>query len=210
MKERPILFSGPMVRAIREGRKTQTRRVVKPQPSPCGLRKLRDADIQATGLDPSLWYGADPFTEAIKCPYGQPGDRLWVRETWRLLDSSKECACYDDCQCSQYHGKPIYRANSDSDDKWQPSIFMPRWASRITLEIVSVRVERINEITEQDAISDGIECRGGKWGVDGVGVGLGWMSPHGAFRELWDSINSSRGYGWDSNPWVWVITFKRV
>jgi hypothetical protein len=170
--EKPILFSAPMVRAILEGRKTMTRRVVKPQPE-------SDQDDGHAGL-------------IQDCPYGQPGDRLWVRETF----STDGCACYEPCFCPSVW----YKADDLSEDKelqpkWCPSIFMPRWASRIILEVTGVRVERLQEITNAGALAEGIEPSG----VPRTYVG--------DFAALWDSLNAKRGYGWDTNPWVWVIGF---
>ena len=136
------------------------------------------------------------------CPYGQPGDRLWVRETFRLFNSSVECACYDECWCASNNGKPVYRADCDSEDKWKPSIYMPRWASRITLEIVSVRVERLQAISDFDAYKEGAESKAGRV------TGPYCMSYVEGFKQLWESIN---GVGsWDLYTWVWVIEFKEV
>ena len=173
VKERPILFSGEMVRAILDGRKTQTRRVVKPQPPPLG------------GF--------------VKNPYGQPGDRLWVRETWALDD------------------KYYYRADGAVGDrcgKWKPSIHMPRAASRITLEITGVRVERLQEITISDIYAEGaITDEWLEWRDDVSGVGMPAGSrienERDVWEKLWDSING-KTYPWKSNPWVWVIEFKRI
>jgi len=202
VKERPILFSAPMVRAILEGRKTQTRRIVKPQPSPCGLRKLSGGDITATGLDASYWYGSDPFTEARKCPYGVPGDRLWVQETWCHIGSHSG---------PHTNGKSIedvrYRADGEGC-VWRPSIFMPRWASRITLEIEAVRVERLIEIRHEDCIAEGVSFpQLTDDDIDGSPDQFkNWG--RGAYRSLWESINGPGS--WDDNPWVWVIQFRRI
>jgi hypothetical protein len=190
MKNRPILFSAPMVRAILEGRKTQTRRVINPQP----------IDIDGCPWVPSGWAHWETDDKGlrgctckeIKCPFGQPGDALWVRETFS-------------------NSEPIYyRATlpnylKDSDYIWKPSIFMPRWASRITLQIADIRVERVQEISEEDAHTEGV------WN--------GWTAAFDPndpepmkrkFKELWNSINVPRGFGWDINPWVWVIAFAVV
>jgi len=186
VKERPILFSTEMVRAILEGRKTQTRRVIKPKPWLIDPHKV----------EYNLWECGDgKETYLIKCPYGKPGDLLWVRETWGLYDT----------QPKDGPGKALlfYRASDGESYElryqlWRPSIFMPRWASRITLKIINVRVERLQDISEEDAIKEGATFRKGEWGeLD-------------AFNYIWDSINAKRGYSWDSNPWVWVIEFKRV
>jgi len=176
VKERPILFSGPMVRAILAGRKTQTRRVVKPQHIPAGVRTLRWENQDAAELQHSA-----------RCPYGVPGDRLWVRETWQPGP--------DDCV--------YYRADNDpNENQWKPSIHMPRWASRITLEVVSVRVERVQDIGHIGAKAEGVEI------CDYDGRLLPWQRQIGNFQKLWDSINGKGS--WGSNPWVWVVEFRRV
>lgn len=193
MKERPILFSGPLVRAILKGRKTQTRRVVKPIPQMVSDKNIATWDGDAAVLMRLL------DKAGRTCPYGGSGARLWVRETFRLFDSS-ECACYDHCNCMSYHGKPVYRATADDgESKWTPSIHMPRWASRITLEITNVRVERLQDISESDANSEG--CMLEPFDQD-------WTQCRRWFMELWESINGAGS--WDANPWVWVIEFKRV
>ena len=227
MKERPILFSGPMVRAIREGRKTQTRRIIKPQPSETHWDIIPGYKLLVNGPHnlscgrlgwrfqhciPQNPVGDKP-TWAV-CPYGQPGDRLWVRETFRLFNSIDECSCYDNCSCASKNGRPIYRVDCDTDDKWTPSIHMPRWASRITLEIVSVRVERLQDISEDDAKAEGIhQIAHGRSGYYYSAFNKepdpkNWCHPDSAYKELWDSIN---GHGsWNLNPWVWVIEFKEA
>lgn len=193
MKEKPILFSGPMVRAILEGRKTQTRRVVK--------------HIPALGW-PEQWcekYGNDsPDTKAMLgdyrkfCPYGQPGDRLWVRETWRPAVITK-----DTIKCD-------YRADGWSPEctaRWKPSIHMPRWASRINLEIVSIRVERLNDISQKDAMAEGAPPSHPT--IDAVSREFGYPDfSRSWFAQLWESINGQGS--WNQNPWVWVIEFNRV
>ena len=203
MKEHPILFSAPMVRAILEGRKTQTRRVVK-HAIPREIKAI-DPYLTRQGNEAFGWvighsekYGRIMELAGTKCPYGQPGDRLWVREAFRL---------------SLAGGFYVYRADNGVEDRtaalakndpsirWRPPIHMPRCASRITLEIVSVRVERLNDINEDDAMAEGVEPLlvppdGGSW-------------PHfEGFRELWESINGAGS--WEANPWVWVIEFRRV
>lgn len=190
MKERPILFSGPMVRAILDGRKTQTRRVC------IGQRELsRAADFQIS-----------------RCPHGQPGDKLWVRETWR-------CRGGREYEYQRHQPSVMYRADAAPEsyvcDDWRPSIHMPRWASRITLEIESVRVERVQEISEEDAKSEGTPddalvhyyCEEGN---DDDPIGNHRCNWRYGFSRLWDSINLKRGFGWEANPLVWVITFRRV
>lgn len=175
MKERPILFSGEMVRSILEGRKTQTRRVMRHQA------------------------GAELAFQ--NCPYGQPGDRLWVREMFATLDC--------------HHGQTVYRADGEknlADMTWKPSIHMPRRAARLTLEIVRVRGEKLNDISEEDAEAEG--ARRGIWCNDGV-----LCDPmdeddekRASFRHgygfLWETINGPGS--WDKNPWVWVVEFRRL
>jgi len=199
MKEHPILFSGTMVKAILEGRKTQTRRVIK-------------------GYD--KWDNCHPESLAAVsyCPYGAPGDQLWVRETW-LEFAGKYCPCKyygHKCTCEKvwYKADPESEMANDLEPEedrmlWRPSIHMPRWASRITLDITGVRVQRLQDISEEDACNEGMfnnyiikhfppcEC---------------FRKPTAkeAFKVLWDSINADRGFSWDSNPLVWAISFKNL
>lgn len=202
MKERPILFSGDMVRALMDGRKTQTRRVVKlPRKDGVGDNRYVFTDSE----------GKDRF---IDCPYGEPGDRLWVRETWADVDyESRE----DGMVCTRT--ATIYRADGvglgefgPDEIKWRPSIFMPRLASRITLEITGVRVQRLQDISEEDAIAEGIHYDEAMKGYQ-VGDGMSGIFYHGrnpriSYRDLWDSINGE--LSWELNPWVWVVEFRRV
>ena len=179
-----------MVRAILDGRKNQTRRVIKPQPG------------EGDQVGFSFFSGMDAiemrnyrmgYSEIVKCPYGQPGDRLWVRETWQYVTKAEhEFWTHhrpDGCAVQM-----LYRA-TDTDWEnvcsWVPSIHMFRWMSRITLEVVMVRVERVQGIGGTDA-----------WQEGGFTVTQ--------FIDLWDSINAKRGYGWDVNPWVWVVEFKKI
>lgn len=204
---RPILFSGPMVRALLDGRKTQTRRVVKWRG---GLDMIGPAgsedDPASWGFEDGetgIWWtlergcnGTGPGdTHSMPCPYGEPGDRLWVRETFGWVCGNGR--------------RIVYRADADqpprigypedpiTDMKWTPSIYMRRQHSRITLVVTSVRVERVADINDVDAEAEGIE-----------------PSPNGhpahiRFAELWDSINGKRpGCSWDANPWVWVVGFE--
>ncbi len=204
-KERPILFSGPMVKAILEGRKTQTRRIVKREfmHDPNGTRNARWYIRRAD----AIWNSFETLQELVMkhCPYGQPGDRLWVRETHRINPW-----IYNDPRMGP--GTPgcvVYRADPhdpeyDEMKVWKPSIFMPRWASRITLEITDVRVERLQEISDSDAINEGIT------GVldDGIWSYNGHVLPRDGFTDLWNKINGADS--WNANPWVWVVSFEVV
>lgn len=200
MKEHPIIFSTDMVKAILDGRKTQTRRVIKTQPSP-------NAKIFSRGLTLSkTWQEYDGYYEdapprLFDCPYGQVGDRLWVREKYAFcaVDDRTSRALYFDCNYTDII--------ADKYDKtklgWHPSIHMPRWASRITLEITGIRVERLQEITPDDIKAEGIDVT--YTGTKQWSVGM----PYSDMAKLWDSLNAKRGYGWEVNPWVWVIEFKK-
>jgi len=200
MKERPILFSGPMVRAILEGRKTQTRRVVKPQSA-----ILTDEMARVLGVQPPAQQNAP----VISCPYGVPGDRLWVRETYAWSgDSSIPEA---DRIAS---GEVWYRADGGRGGgiRWRPSIFMPRWASRILLEITGVRVERLQDISEADCWAEGIDAVDGVFdeSIPAMAQRMGRLCEDAAptFACLWESINGTDS--WNANPLVWVVSFRRV
>jgi len=218
MKERPILFSGPMVRAILAGRKTQTRRVVKPAPPEwCGEAHHRGA---------ADWYLTEspiPFNAFdAKCPYGQPGDRLWVRENYRIKLSDDRWVNYP---ASGEHWQRWMHPQEPELEKLAqrkrhvglvtPGRFMYRSLSRLTLEVVSVWVESLSEITEADAIAEGIE-KSDRGYLDyhweqkrGQSLARGWFSdPVLSYRSLWETINGPGS--WDANPWVWVVEFKRV
>lgn len=170
MTERPILFSAPMVRAILAGTKTQTRRVVK-------------------GNLGAICKGNIPLVADIsRCPYGQPGDRLWCRETWGEHCSNKSIVYRADFGAGEF----------DPVNRWRPSIHMPRIASRILLEIESVRVERLNDISRGDAMAEGCPFPNMASGPD----------PRKWYSGLWDEINGAGS--WAANPWVWVVEFRRV
>lgn len=207
IRERPIIFSGEMVRAIIEGRKTMTRRVVKPQP---------EHGVCGCGYSGS-GFGIEDMEGACTCkpilsPYGKPGDRIWVREKHYLEPGagpehfgSEDWIVYAADEPGTLNGGP------DESVPWRPSIHMPRWASRILLEIVSVRVERLQEITEEDAKAEGIPFDGDYWRsvVHPIkGTLKCWPTVTEAFKQLWDSINAKNCHGWDENPWVWVVEFK--
>jgi hypothetical protein len=211
MKEKQIPFSGAMVRAILAGTKTQTRRVVDRDLWEC-LEDGVPSDQQHIETDDTPMGGV-PATRF--CKYGQKGDRLWVRETWRTdagLDHLKPSLFegYSVKYLADGHVR-VRRENAVIPDgfwgKTRPSIFMPRWASRISLEVTGVRVERVQEITEKDILAEGYPHGLGYRNHDGEphpGGSLKWYS------TLWNEINVDRGYGWDVNPWVWVVEFKRV
>lgn len=202
MKETGLMFKAPLVRAIFSGQKTQTRRIVKPQPAPhqgmvnaayCGKRHLWLRDGRCEESDPAYEW---------RCPMGQPGDRLWVRETWRGVVNIAPPGHYeyavaryvpDREQCRRLE----YAATQERDgEPWRPSMHMPRWASRITLEIIRVRVERLQQITDADSLAEGVDRTN--------------TSIPGYARERFKTIWESTGGDWAANPWVWVIDFKRI
>lgn len=219
MKERQILFSGAMVRALLDGRKTQTRRVVKPQP-PASTRDV----FTFHHPDPRTHYWAfdgDALTDwAQPCPYGDVGDRLYVRETWQ--HSNHPFGPYDE-DCLVFYradylddplGPDLERSADGIRREWRPSIHMPRAASRITLEVTGVRVERLQSISDEDARAEGTSCYVCDRALDGHGDAdchcFHRQASASDFRILWDSLNAARGYGWDINPWVWVVEFERI
>ena len=177
---------GEMVRAILDGRKTQTRRIVKPQPS-----VIHAIHADASLTTNCIFRNGD---QRIHCPHGQPGDRLWVKETWVKTDGMTSVP-------DVFYRASENAVNAEQLSPWKPSIFMPRWASRITLEIVGVRVERVQDITETDAMAEGVAWKDH--------AGLARFTAAKLYAALWDSINA-KTHPWASNPWVWVIEFKRV
>lgn len=233
-KEHPIIFSGEMVRAILEGRKTQTRRIVKPQP-PTWLsngRKPWNIESNLWGFSQGSEVKACLSENTLRCSYGTVGDRLWVRETFCCLIDEGRFA-YDDEGNPKYlyaadgvevravddDGFTRYRKNGWEASPWTSPMRMPRDASRITLEITDVRVQRVQEISHEDAEAEGCYQTLGDWVAPGVlmtsacGVRAIDMPCHRtakrAFECLWDSINAKRA-PWASNPWVWAITFRRI
>ena len=207
MSEKPILFSGAMVRAILDGRKTQTRRIVKHIPA---LGYPEDWCERAAGI-------VDMVGDYRRfCPYGQPGDRLWVREAYALLADPGSMRSWDGpipderptLERTQlgHIPTPIYRCDGERSDvtsqlgrklRWRPGIHMPRWASRISLEVKAVRVERLHDISEADAEAEGVDPRGD-----------GSARYRAAFRLLWCEIYGHAS--WDANPWLWCVSFARV
>lgn len=214
MKERPMIFNAEMVRAILDGRKTQTRRLIKLSHERGMINPVvrgRNGEISSITcrLAPML------------CPFGQPGDRIWVRETFQgpLVSEEllEEYRAYPEkfenpeyCEYSADGGpRPEY---CDLDDNlrhgWRPSIHMPRWASRITLEITGVRVERLNDISQEDAQAEGMELTGWRPTYSDPDSGGEVWTPYDNFAQLWESIYGEES--WQANPWVWAISFKRV
>ena len=210
MKFIPILFSTAMVQAILEGRKTQTRREVRPQPSAdtfaFSFGKVLDGSERRVLCmhKQNLVKDKLPIVDSMQLPYGEPGDVLWVRESF----------------CEGLKDQYYYKAQIEAegwDFKWKPSIHMPKSACRIFLEVVSVRVERLRDISQADAIAEGIVT---KTEVTGLVMGQkndypksfvghkSWVLPKESFKGLWKSINGQES--WDSNPWVWVVEFKRI
>ena len=194
MKDKSILFSGPMIRAILNENKTMTRRVMKPQYDVVSCFDGRFCSAIRTEDDVEMG-------DEIKCPY-EVGQKLWVRETWWFNE-----------------GLPVYRADAPPEIEkdtgwWKPSIFMPRKYSRITLEVTDIRAERLQEITEEDCWAEGIKkevC------LDCDALSLmhlndeeHYYNPIPKYRKLWDKLNAKRGFGWDTSPWVWVVSFKMV
>ena len=202
MKERPILFSGPMVRAILEGRKTQTRRVVKPQPNR-GSRLTRMQSGYSDGHTRAVFSQEDePNAYGIKFPYGQPRDRLWVKETHRFDGLDPKIALRSQCLDEISYRADMQGDRACDDCAWRPSIFMPRWASRITLEITGVHVEQLNKISDFDAFQEGVKDE------PGTITGPYCRSFVQGFKGIWNSINGPGS--WDQNPWVWVVEFRRM
>ena len=204
MKERPIPFRAEMVRALLAGTKTQTRRVVKPRHDWHVDEVPDDRGVFRPWPVFEAYVYAEPETVEVPCPYGAPGDQLWVRETVKRVTSFGP------------NDAAIYAADGETTDLdswgWQsntlPPMFMPRGLSRITLEVTEVRVQRLQAISEADAIAEGIE-RNDDDGVTYYGpLGKGHFDPRVAYRWLWETINGAGS--WEANPWVWVISFRRL
>lgn len=216
MKERPILFSGPMVRAILAGNKTQTRCLIQPR------------HLSGTGFPMPTLAHAETLTACIGkfCHYGVAGDRLFGRETWYCdhafagdhvgtCSGCVRCKHTDEDRIAQWREELYYRADGEPEMegervRWRPSIFMPRWASRLTLEILAIRVQRLQDISEEDAKAEGVDFEvaylDNEYGQPTGNVGKKYR---GEFSRLWDAINGARA-SWASNPWVWAVTFKSL
>lgn len=233
--EHPVLMNGEMVRAILDGRKTQTRRLVKP-PFPirgeCDLRWIDGSD------HPEI-YGAGGAWLPLSCPFGRVGDRLWVRETWRpiffqggtggyvgtvsehveyrasegkllLLKCTVACDGTPYVEHSDGYGKAFrdacyWSTRTGGSGRWRPSIHMPRWASRLTLEITGVRVERVQSISEDDAKAEGFTAAYREGSDEAT-----YIEGPGGFRWAWDRLYAKSGLGWDANPWIWVLSVKKI
>lgn len=211
MKERPILFSGLMVRAILEGRKTQTRRAIKqahlggPADAVCSAKD--GSWIAWWGIEPQIGWQAYsdkqyPTGGGFFCPHGQPGDRLWVKESFQYITVAENEPFDARRPSDNCPVQLLYRADAAVEGwidqcKWIPGIFMPRWATRLTLENRDVEPEQVQDMGENAAIAEGVIPRRNEH----------YLS---AFVRLWDLLNAKRGYPWESNPWVWAITFQRV
>lgn len=237
-----MIFNAAMVRALLDGRKTQTRRIMKPQPEPCprgGHWWPSNVFKTMLHVEEEMQNGKGGWggLAGDACPFGDVGDRIWVRETWATLGNEDGC-CVDWegnlCKGDERSAARIYRASCEQrpgdyglwsipDDAywkphtkehkfegaWRPSIHMPRWASRILLEITDVRVERLNAINEHDAQAEGVaKLRGGFWKHYQPGWTQHQLSARDSFVTLWKSIYGDES--WNSNPWVWVIKFKRI
>lgn len=219
VREGPILMSGPMVRATLDGRKTKTRRVVKPQPpEDCGrghVGMYHPTIVRRGEEEPGpetfgAWWCDGEF--AVRCPYGNVGDRLWVRESWAPVSAAEEGATG---RGALYRCDPMFDSMNPADFawNWKPSIHMPRWASRLTLEITEVRVERLHDCTEEDARAEGLAFDGRYWegGPHPIkGTPKVFATARQAYASFWDSLNAKRGFGSHTNPWIWVIGFRRA
>ncbi|MFV9668317.1 hypothetical protein ACNY68_04885 [Pantoea sp. KXB25] len=220
MRDLPIIFNADMVRAVLDGRKTQTRRIIQ---SPAKNMQARGHECISYRAPGDQWYQDYVFSMRdrsgvwqdykheqflAKCPFGAAGDRLWVREAFRVMGRATDVArlMYKARERNSFTEStrtvPINKCNKQSSYNWTPSIHMPRWASRITLEITGVRVERLQDISDSDAKSEG--C----WYGRGGGEPDFAVNPSDHFPTLWASIYGEES--WQANPWVWVIEFKRV
>lgn len=212
MREGPILFNAPMARATLTDRKNQTRRIM----------KLRNGQY----MPPSQRKDPNGWAQMLRlCPYGQPGERLWGKENYRTykgFDHESMLTMQERLSCNDYEmrilapihyeadgGRRNWNATDASPGRLRPSIHMPRWASRMTLEVLNVRVERLQDISEEDAVAEGIEkTEAGFWSLYGQAETDGTYSPIASYRALWSSINGPES--WDANPLVWAVNFKRI
>ena len=216
MIDRPILFTGPLVRPTLDGLKTMTRRAIRSQPDRIVTDWTDDAEpgevviyrgwphrlTESRGRNKAAAGELTPIK--IHCPYGVPGDTLRVKEGWSVP------AMFDALKPSEIDpraaGTVRYEADGHRAGRYRSARFMPRWASRITLEVTGVRVERLQEITEEDAVAEGVF--NDRRILEGIDLG-GWTARE-RFQRMWNDLNTKRGYSWESNPWVWVVGFKRM
>lgn len=232
--ERPILFSAPMVRAILDGKKTQTRRVVTPQPSADWDGRMLECvwyhpSIERRGqLEPGPEiFGFADDREGWKCPYGAPGARMYIKESaWMYCErrpngttkTGRAKWVYVPLESAPVHyavdgHKPttaVVHPETKNQWGWRLKVarFLPRWASRITLEVTDLSVERVQHICEADAIAEGFQGR--RWDEKQKDYDSSSLSGRDRFRDLWNDLNAPRGFGWKENPWVWVVEFRRV
>ena len=226
MKEKPILFSTPMIQAILEGRKSQTRRIMKPQPHRIATEVIKSSQFKKGDFIARFKYLDEEIyeiTNIFKCPYGQPGDTLWVKETYYAYGmwlrnghnkSGKQSFRFSDTTLTgfKYHYCDDPPENVLPNTKrevygWfkRPSLFMPHKAARILLRVIDIRVERLQDISEEDAIAEGVSLPNY---VDQAIRDVRYPDPSTIYAELWESINGKGS--WDANPWVWVIKFERI
>lgn len=224
-REIPILFSTPMIQAILEGRKTQTRRIIKPQPDEDGVDYMENPpvldweQIYKDVWKPWIWDTEEGERKHVFCPYGQPGDVIWVRESFTIIGT--DIIRGSDGEVIEETSKYVFRGQKQKHIeelyKWKPSIHMPKAAARIWLEVVSVKVERLQDITNVDAVKEGINSEYFSSLNENTGGRLYWnyhannyltKCPTSSFQTLWESINGKDS--WHLNPWVWVIEFKRI
>lgn len=224
MKERPILFKPELVTKILKGEKTQTRRVVlptmsKPKVAPLYMEPLIiDGEREIDKQSRPCWIGRHfqyPTQEKwFSCPYGKAGDRLWVREAWAKVPRTAYSQSPDVWQAlnpDNDHDAAVYKAGwIRSEPSWKPSIHMPKWACRLRLKIKSIRVERIQAISAADCQAEGISVYQGDELIPAGTNKLTDAIYIDQFIKLWESVNGSRGFGWDVNPWCWVVEFSPV
>lgn len=196
-KEHPIIYSTPMIKAYMEDRKTMTRRVMKPQPKM--IHEIFQHQGYVYAQTELLERDKNLLNGCVRCPYGQPGDALWIRQTFfanlgKLLFTKEELSRLKN---DKEFNELAQSSGLQIDVKWTPAIFMPRKWSFYTQTITSIRVERLQDITEEDAEKEGIEFV------------LTHKTRRDQFATLWDSINAKRGYPWASNPWIWVISYPK-
>lgn len=224
MKELPILFSGPMVQALLAGSKTQTRRLMKLpsgfEHADISLQRMQDGYPE--GTRPVWECHGEPNAFSSRCPYGAPGDRMWVKEThyrygkwvrsgktkngrqrWRFRAWGGRSVMFP----QDFDGISLPKKRTELGWHKRPSIFMPRWASRLVLEVTAVRVERLQDISGRDAKAEGVDEDDFGPPPEHEGFVFDYRA---GYAQLWDSLNAARGFGWKSNPWVWVVEFKRA